>query len=361
MEPKAALAAFFFWLRDYTMKFIDYVTINVTSGNGGKGCTSFRREKFVPLGGPDGGDGGRGGHVIFRANPQMGTLLDLRFQRIYKAQNGRGGAGQKKFGRDGKDCVIEVPVGTMLKDADSEELLADLDSPDSEFVMARGGKGGLGNSHFATSVRQAPRYSQPGLPGEEKHLLIELKLLADVGLLGLPNAGKSTLISVISNARPKIADYPFTTLVPNLGMVKYEDLRSFVVADIPGLIEGAHKGVGLGHRFLRHVERTSILLHMVDVSVGAEGDSVENMLTLNRELALYSEKLALKPMAVAATKTDVVDKEALDKLSSYCKTNDIDFFALSSVTNTGIKELLAYLAASVEKEVMEKELMEKEL
>ncbi len=338
------------------MKFIDYVTINVSSGNGGKGCTSFRREKYVPMGGPDGGDGGRGGHVIFRANPQMGTLLDLRFQRIYKAQNGRGGAGQKKFGRDGKDCVIEVPVGTMIKDAESEELFADLDNPDAEFIVAHGGKGGLGNSHFATSVRQAPRYSQPGLPGQEKHLLIELKLLADVGLLGLPNAGKSTLISVISNARPKIADYPFTTLVPNLGVVKYADHRSFVVADMPGLIEGAHEGTGLGHRFLRHIERTRILLHMVDISVGAEGDPVENMLTLNRELKLYNESLALKPMAVAATKTDAVDDEALDKLRTYCKTNGIDFFALSSVTNTGIRELLAYLAAAVEKELMEKEL-----
>ena len=343
------------------MKFIDYVTINVSSGNGGKGCTSFRREKFVPMGGPDGGDGGRGGHVIFRANPQMGTLLDLRFQRIYMAQSGRGGAGQKKFGRDGKDCVIEVPVGTMIKDAESEELLADLDTPDAEFIVAHGGKGGLGNSHFATSVRQAPRYSQPGLPGQEKHLLIELKLLADVGLLGLPNAGKSTLISVISNARPKIADYPFTTLVPNLGVVKFADHRSFVVADMPGLIEGAHEGTGLGHRFLRHIERTRILLHMVDISVGAEGDPVENMLTLNRELKLYNEKLALKPMAVAATKTDAVDDEALDKLRTYCKTNGIDFFALSSVTNTGIRELLAYLAAAVEKALKEKELVEKEL
>ncbi len=336
------------------MQFIDYVTINITSGNGGKGCTSFRREKFVPRGGPDGGDGGHGGHVIFRANTRMGTLLDLRFQRTYKAENGRGGQGQKKYGRDGKDCVIEVPVGTMIKDAESEELLADLDSPDAEFIVAHGGKGGRGNSHFATSVNQAPRYSQPGLPGQEMHLLMELKLLADVGLLGLPNAGKSTLISVISNARPKIADYPFTTLVPNLGVVKFEEHRSFVVADIPGLIKGAHNGAGLGHRFLRHVERTRILLHMVDVSVGAEGDPVDNMLILNRELELYNEKLALKPKAVAATKTDSVDDDALDKLSSYCKTNGIDFFALSSITNTGIKELLAYLSVSVEKALEEK-------
>ena len=330
------------------MQFIDYVTINVQSGKGGPGCTSFRREKFVPRGGPDGGNGGRGGHVIFRANPQMGTLLDLRYQRVYKAENGRHGQGQKKFGRDGKNCVIEVPVGTVLKDAGSEELIFDLDEPGAEFVLAQGGKGGLGNSNFANSVNQAPRYSQPGLPGQERQLLIELKLLADVGLLGLPNAGKSTLISVISNARPKIADYPFTTLVPNLGVVKYEDHRSFVVADIPGLIEGAHEGVGLGHRFLRHVERTRLLLHMVDVSVGIEGDPVDNMLKLNRELTLYSGHLAQKPMAVAATKTDAKDKDALDKLAAYCKTNDIDFFAISSVTNTGIRELLVYFAGFME-------------
>jgi GTP-binding protein len=332
------------------MHFIDYVTINVQSGKGGKGCTSFRREKFVPRGGPDGGDGGHGGHVMFRANPQMGTLLDLRYQRIYKAENGRQGEGQKKFGRDGKHTVIEVPVGSLIKERHTEVVLADLDEPGAEFIIAKGGKGGLGNSHFATSVKQVPYYSQPGLPGEEHDLLIELKLLADIGLLGLPNAGKSTLISVISNARPKIADYPFTTLVPNLGVVKYEDHRSFVVADIPGLIEGAHTGAGLGHRFLRHVERTRILLHMVDVSVMADGDPVENMLILNKELELYSTDIAKKPMAVAATKIDSVNVEALDKLRAYCKTNDIDFFELSAVTNTGIKELLQYMAQVVEKE-----------
>ena len=331
------------------MQFIDYVTIRVQSGKGGPGCTSFRREKYVPRGGPDGGDGGHGGHVIFRANPQMGTLLDLRFQRVYKAENGRHGEGQKKYGRDGKNTVIEVPVGTILKDAESEEVLYDLDEAGAEIILAQGGKGGLGNSNFANSVNQAPRYSQPGLPGEEFHLLIELKLLADVGLLGLPNAGKSTLISVISNARPKIADYPFTTLVPNLGVVKYEDHRSFVVADIPGLIEGAHKGAGLGHTFLRHVERTRLLLHMVDVSVGEVGDPVENLLTLNRELALYDEEVAKKPMAVAATKTDAVNQDALDKLSAYCKDNDIDFYAISAATYTGITELLAYLSMLVEK------------
>jgi GTP-binding protein len=330
------------------MQFIDYVTIHISSGHGGKGCTSFRREKYVPRGGPDGGDGGRGGHAIFRADPQLGTLLDLRYQRTYPAENGRPGQGKKKFGRDGKDCVIEVPVGSVIKDADSGEVLADLDSPGAEFLAARGGKGGLGNSNFATSVRQAPTYSQPGLPGEEKHLLVELKLLADVGLIGLPNAGKSTLISVISNARPKIADYPFTTLVPNLGVVKFEDHRSFVVADIPGLIEGAHEGVGLGFRFLRHVERTRLLLHLVDISVATEGDPVESMLMLNRELELYSPELSEKPMAVAATKTDSAGEgEALDKLSAYCKTNGIDFFPVSAVTNTGMKDLLAYLAAKV--------------
>ena len=330
------------------MQFIDYVTIYVRSGNGGKGCTSFRREKYVPRGGPDGGDGGRGGHVIFRANPQMGTLLDLRYKREYKARSGDGGRGQKMYGKDGDDIIIEVPVGTIVKDRETEEVLADLDAPEAEYMAARGGKGGLGNSHFATSVRQAPRYSQPGLPGEDQNLLIVLKLLADVGLVGFPNAGKSTLISVISNARPKIADYPFTTLVPNLGVVKYEDYRSFVVADIPGIIEGAHQGVGLGHRFLRHVERTTLLLHLVDIGQGADGDPVEKLETLNRELRLYSDLLADKPMTVIGTKTDVTDQEALDKLEAYCKTNGIDFLAVSSVTRNGIKELLAYLAGKVE-------------
>jgi len=327
------------------MKFIDYVTIHVGSGHGGKGASHFRREKYVPKGGPDGGDGGRGGHVIFRTDPQLNTLLDLRYQRLYQAEDGQAGMKQKMHGRDGKDLVIPVPVGTVIKDRETEEVLADLDRQDMEFIVCQGGKGGLGNSHFATPTRQAPRYAQPGLPGEERDLLIELKLLADVGLVGLPNAGKSTLISVISNARPKIADYPFTTIIPNLGVVKYEDLRSFVVADIPGLIEGAHQGTGLGFQFLRHVERTSLLLHLVDISEMAEGDPVENFKLINNELARYSEELAQKPMAVAATKTDSKgDGERLEKLRTYCRSAGLDFFAISAATHDGVDKLVQYLA-----------------
>lgn len=331
------------------MKFIDYVKIHVKSGNGGRGCVSFRREKYVPRGGPDGGDGGRGGHVIITADSRLNTLLDLRYRKSYRAANGRHGMGRNKHGKDGADLAIPVPVGTVIKDADSGEELADLDAEGKSFIAAAGGKGGLGNSHFATPVRQAPRYAQPGLPGEEKDLVAELKLLADVGLVGLPNAGKSTLISVISNARPKIADYPFTTLVPNLGVVKLEDFRSFVVADIPGLIEGAHRGTGLGFQFLRHVERSRILLHLVDVSEAAEGGPVENMLKLSRELRLYSGELAEKPVAVAGTKTDIKgDGGRLDTLAGYCETNGIDFFPVSAVTGEGIRKLVVYLARKAE-------------
>jgi len=330
------------------MKFIDYVTINIMSGKGGAGCSSFRREKFVPRGGPDGGDGGRGGHVIIETDPRLNTLLDLRYQRIYHARNGHAGMGKKMHGSDGQDTVILVPVGTIIRDKNTGETLQDMDKPGISVIMAKGGKGGLGNSHFATSVNQAPRYSQPGLPGEEKDLELELKLLADVGLVGLPNAGKSTLISAISNARPKIADYPFTTLVPNLGVVKHGDMMSFVVADIPGLIKGAHQGSGLGFQFLRHVERTRILLHLVDISGMTPGDPVTNYETINRELALHSNELAEKPMAVAATKTDASGEgEMLDILRKYCKTNGIDFFPISAATHDGLEELIIYLSGKV--------------
>jgi GTP-binding protein len=252
-------------------------------------------------------------------------------------------------GKDGEDLVVRVPVGTILKDEQTGEIITDLDTEEKSETLARGGKGGLGNTHFKTSTNQAPRYAQPGLPGEEKELIVELKLLANVGLVGLPNAGKSTLISVISHARPKIADYPFTTLVPNLGVVKLEDYRSFVVADIPGLIEGAHKGAGLGFQFLRHVERTSILLHLVDVGETAKGDPAENLRKLNNELGLYNENLLQKPQAVAATKCDIKGEgKRLDRLSEYCKTKGVDFFPISAVTGTGVKELIAYLSRKVE-------------
>jgi GTP-binding protein len=327
------------------MQFIDYVKIHVRAGDGGRGCVSFRREKYVPRGGPDGGDGGRGGHVVLRADGGLNTLLDLRYHRSYRAEKGRNGMGKKMSGRDGEDLFIAVPVGTVIRDADTGEALGDLDSEGKEVVAVQGGKGGLGNAHFATAVRQAPRFAQPGLPGQERTLVAELKLLADVGLIGLPNAGKSTLISVISKARPKIADYPFTTLVPVLGVVKLADLRSFVVADIPGLIEGAHRGAGLGFQFLRHVERTRILLHLVDVSEAAPGDPVDNLLKVNRELGLHSEGLARKPQAVAGTKIDMKgDGGRLDRLGEYCKTKGIDFFPISAAARTGIGELIAYLA-----------------
>lgn len=331
------------------MKFVDYAKIHVKAGDGGRGCVSFRREKYVPRGGPDGGDGGRGGHVMFSATRELNTLLDLRYKREYRAERGRHGMGKKMHGRDGNDLVIPVPVGTVIKEAETGEILYDLDEEGMSVIVARGGRGGLGNSHFATPTRQVPRYAQPGEEGEERALVIELKLLADVGLIGLPNAGKSTLISVISSARPKIADYPFTTLVPNLGVVKFEDHRSFVVADIPGLIEGAHRGTGLGFQFLRHVERTSILLHMVDVSEMVESDPVEDLKKINRELDLYSPELSEKPQVVVGSKTDVAGGgERLRRLEDYCGKQSLVFFAVSAVTDKGIKELLSYVAARVE-------------
>ncbi len=331
------------------MKFIDYVRLHIRSGDGGPGMVSFRREKYVPRGGPDGGDGGRGGHIIFKASAELGTLLDLRYKHSYAAQNGEKGMKKRMHGKDGADLVIRVPVGTVLTVTGTGEVIADLDSDGKEVIAAEGGKGGLGNQHFATSVRQAPRYAQPGLPGVERDVTVELKLLADAGLIGLPNAGKSTLISVISSARPKVADYPFTTLEPVLGVVKHGFFRSFVVADIPGLIEGAHKGVGLGFQFLRHVERTKVLLHMVDVSVAAAGDPVENLKKINRELSLYSAELMKKPMAVAATKIDSADPEKLEALKRHCEAAGLDFFAISAVRKTGVAKLLDYLAGMIER------------
>jgi len=330
------------------MQFVDYAKIHVKAGDGGRGCVSFRREKYVPRGGPNGGDGGRGGHVVIKATSKFNTLLDQKYKREYKADRGQHGMGKKMHGKNAEDLIIPVPVGTVIKEVDQEEMIADLDTDESYYIAARGGRGGLGNAHFATPVRKAPRFAQPGESGEERWLIFELKLLADVGLIGLPNAGKSTLISVISSARPKIADYPFTTLVPNLGVVKLEDFRSFVVADIPGLIEGAHKGAGLGFQFLRHVERTTILLHLVDISVMAVEDPVDNYRKINRELALYSPSLINKYQAVVAAKLDIADKKRLDRLRRYCKTNGIDFFEISAVTGKGIKELVAYLSVKVE-------------
>lgn len=332
------------------MQFIDEVKVYTAAGNGGRGCVSFRREKFVPKGGPNGGDGGRGGHIIFKAKRDINTLLDIRYQQQYRAEHGQHGMGKDMHGKNGKNLVIPVPLGTLIKDAESEEILNDLTKDGQEFIAVKGGRGGLGNTHFKSSTRQAPRFAQPGEPGEEINLVLELKLLADVGLIGMPNAGKSTLISAVSSARPKIADYPFTTLTPVLGVVKYAEFKSFVIADIPGLIEGAHKGAGLGCQFLRHVERTSVLLHLVDISEMGEGDPIDNLEKINRELKLFSHALVEKPQAIAGTKFDIIGNgEKLDRLALYCKNKGYDFFPVCAVTGQGIKKLTAYLGNKVEK------------
>jgi len=328
--------------------FIDRVKIFVKAGHGGAGCVSFRREAYVPKGGPDGGDGGKGGDVILVADKQLGTLIDLKYQQHYYADKGKQGRGKQQSGSSGEDTIIRVPVGTIVSDVETRTLIVDLNTEGQQYFIALGGRGGKGNAFFKSATNQAPRHAQPGEDGEEQWLYLELKLLADVGLVGLPNAGKSTLISRISAAKPKIADYPFTTLSPVLGVVKPEGRMSFVVADIPGLIENAHKGAGLGFEFLRHVERTSILLHMVDVSGMVPGDPVDNFKKINRELELYSEALLKKYMAVAATKTDAADPAQLDELSAYCRENGYHFFPISAVTGDGLNPLLNFLATKVE-------------
>lgn len=332
------------------MKFIDQAKIYIKAGDGGRGCVSFRREKFIPRGGPNGGDGGRGGHIIFTADRNVNTLLDIKLRQHYRAEKGEHGMGKDMHGRNGRDLVIRVPVGTIIKEAETGEEMADLTEEGQKLIAASGGRGGLGNAHFKSPTRQAPRFAQPGEPGDEKNLVLELKLLADVGLLGLPNAGKSTLISALSSAKPKIADYPFTTLAPILGVVKHGDYGSFIIADIPGLIEGAHKGTGLGFQFLRHVERTSILLHLVDISEMAEDDPIESFEKINNELRLYSSDLIGKKQIVAATKLDIKGNgKRLDRLEQYCKDKSYDFYPVCSVTGEGLKELTSRLAIEVEK------------
>jgi GTP-binding protein len=321
--------------------FIDRAKIHVKAGDGGNGVTAFRREKFVPRGGPSGGDGGVGGSVWIEADEGFNTLLHLRYNPEHKAERGRHGEGSNRHGKDGEDTVIKVPVGTQLFDAETNELLFDFTEPGQRYLAAKGGKGGWGNSHFATPTRRAPKFHYNGRPGEERLLQMELKLIADVGLVGFPNAGKSTLISVISAAKPKIADYPFTTLEPNLGVVDMGDYRTFVVADIPGLIEGASEGAGLGDRFLRHVERTKLILHLVDVSSLSGRDPVEDYRIINRELGNYNRELADRPQIVVATKIDALDEpERLEALRQVANRDRKEFFAISSVTNTGIKDLV---------------------
>lgn len=287
------------------MKFIDEVKIRVIAGDGGRGCVSFRREKFVARGGPNGGNGGDGGDVVAEADSQLTTLLDLRYQKLYKAGRGEHGLGKDQHGRRGKDRIIKVPLGTIIRDARTDELLADLTSVGDRVIVAAGGRGGKGNAHFVSSTNRSPRYAQPGEPGEDRDLEVELRLLADVGIIGLPNAGKSTLLAAISAVRPKIADYPFTTLVPNLGVVSYDDGKSFVVADIPGLIEGAHGGHGLGDKFLKHATRTRLLVHLLDASKVDEENPLADWEAINCELALFDRELAAKPQIVVANKIDL--------------------------------------------------------
>lgn len=318
--------------------FIDVAKIHIAAGNGGNGCVSFHREKYVSAGGPDGGDGGRGGDVIFQVDDNLSTLMDFKYKRKYVAQNGEDGSSKKCSGKGAPNLVIKVPRGTLVLDNASGLVMADL-SGDEPLVLARGGRGGWGNSHFATPTRQVPRFAKPGYPGEKFDVRLELKLIADVGLIGFPNVGKSTLISVISAAKPKIANYHFTTLTPVLGLVRVGDEESFVAADIPGLIEGAAEGVGLGHDFLRHVERCRLLLHLVDVS-GSEGrDPVEDFEMINRELASFSEDLAALPQMVVASKCDIATEEQVQSFKEYIEAKGLIFVAVSAVTHQGTKEL----------------------
>lgn len=327
------------------MKFIDEAQIYIKAGDGGNGVVSFRREKFIPKGGPDGGDGGHGGDVCFEATNNLNTLLDFRYKKKYVAENGRPGEGNNRSGRSAPMLIIPVPVGTVIKDADTQEVLADLVYDGQRYIAAKGGKGGRGNAHFATPVRQTPRFAEKGSPGEERNILLVLKLLADVGLVGFPNAGKSTFLSVISAAKPKIADYPFTTLSPNLGVVKLDNFKSFVVADIPGLIEGAHQGEGLGISFLKHVERTKLILHFIDLSLTSFKTPVKGFETINRELELFNKELIKKPQIIVINKMDITEvRKKAERAAKSFEKRGYKVFKVSSVTREGVDELLHYVA-----------------
>ena len=320
--------------------FVDIAKISLKAGKGGDGAVAFRREKYEPAGGPYGGDGGTGGSIILKADEGIRTLMDFRYRRHYKAENGENGKTKRQFGKDGKDLILRLPVGTLVKDAKTNKVIVDLKEHNQEFVIAKGGKGGRGNAKFATATRQAPRFAEPGGRGDEIEVVLELKLLADVGLVGFPNVGKSTILSIVSEARPKIGNYHFTTLKPNLGVVKIEDGASFVVADIPGLIEGAHEGVGLGHDFLRHVERTKVLVHILDAS-GIEGRSpIEDFYKINKELIKYNPKLSEKPQIIAANKMDIPQaKDWLVRIKEEFENKGYKVYPISAATGEGIDKL----------------------
>jgi GTP-binding protein len=325
------------------MAFIDEAKFYVKGGDGGNGCVSFRREKYVPRGGPNGGDGGHGGSVYLEADPRKMSLLDFRFASHFKAERGQNGGGKDMHGRGGKDFIVQVPLGSVIRDAETGELLADLTEPGARFLVAQGGKGGLGNSRFATSTNRAPRKATPGIPGQERWLKIELKLLADVGLIGLPNAGKSTLLSKLSAANPKVAPYPFTTLEPQLGVLEFKFRDPCIIADIPGLIEGAHEGVGLGHRFLKHIERTSILLHIIDCS--SEGDQpLTDFRVLENELAEYNQELLSRRYVIVLNKIDLVDSDRVQELKEQFAGEGLQTVAISAETGQGLDALIQLLA-----------------
>ncbi|MFZ5799271.1 MAG: GTPase ObgE [Desulforudis sp.] len=325
------------------MAFIDEAKFYVKGGDGGNGCVSFRREKYVPKGGPNGGDGGDGGSVWLEADPRKTSLIDFRFSSHFKADRGQNGGGKDMHGRGGKDCIVQVPLGSVIRDGETGEVLVDLTEPGTRFLAAEGGRGGLGNSRFATSTNRAPRKATPGTPGQERWLKIELKLLADVGLIGLPNAGKSTLLSKLSAANPKVASYPFTTLEPQLGVLEFKFRDPCIIADIPGLIEGAHEGVGLGHRFLRHIERTSILLHVIDSS--SEGDQpLADYRVLKNELAAYNEELLLRRYVILLNKIDLIDSDRLSELTGLFAGEGLRISAISAETGQGIDQLIHLLA-----------------
>ena len=321
--------------------FTDYAKITIKSGNGGDGAVTFRREKYVAAGGPDGGDGGRGGSIYFRVDPNANTLVDFRYTKKFKAENGENGSGGHKYGKSGQDLYINVPIGTIIKDAETGKIVADLSHEGQEELVLKGGRGGKGNSHFATATRQVPRFAQAGEDGEEKEIILELKLLADVGLLGFPNVGKSTFLSIVTDAKPKIANYHFTTIEPNLGVVKTEHGDSFVIADIPGIIEGASEGIGLGIQFLRHVERTRLLLHVIDVSGVEERNPVQDFYTINEELKNYSEKLSKRKQIIVANKIDIMqDETGYKELEALAKKEGLEIYKISGATGEGITKLL---------------------